>query len=168
MAKLLQTRPSAVILLLTLLAAPFNVAADDNSTNFFGPATALTTRYWDCCKPSCTWPVKADYVTPPLSCDIHDQPLKDGAQGSSCGAGGTAYACTSNSPWAINDTFSYGFVGAYLKGGDESTWCGACYYLNFTSDDLKGKSMIVQATNTDYDTTDANVFTFGVRDRPLS
>jgi hypothetical protein len=156
MAKLSKFLTSTV-LLLALRPEHASSAVSD----IFGPSTALTTRYWDCCKPSCAWSDKASFNKPIQSCDINNKPLLDTNQGTGCN-GGTSFACANNSPWAVNDTFSYGFVGAYLKGGDESTWCCGCYQLSFTSGPVKGKSMIVQASNTDYDMPDQNVFTFGV------
>lgn len=123
--------------------------------------TAFTARYWDCCKPSCGWKGKADVVTPVLSCDTSNNPLTDFNAGTGCN-GGRAYSCSNQSPWAVNSSFSYGFVGAYINGGSESTWCCACYKLQFLSGNLTGKTMIVQATNTDYDIPSDNLFTFGV------
>jgi hypothetical protein len=125
---------------------------------------AITGRYWDCCKPSCGWKDKADFNNPIQSCDIHDKPLSDYNAGTGCNTGGTAYACSNQSPWNVSETLSYGFIGAYLVGGEERDWCSACYQLNFTSGpgDLTNKTMIVQATNTDYDVLSDNMFTFSV------
>ncbi|OBT97587.1 hypothetical protein VE01_04513 [Pseudogymnoascus verrucosus] len=137
--------------------------ADAATSNLFGPSTAITSRYWDCCKPSCGWADKAGFVdkSPVQSCDINQNPLLDNSQGTGCN-GGHAFGCPTNAPWAVNDTFSYGFVGTFLVGGDESSWCCSCYQLNFTSGAVKGKSMIVQASNTNYDSPNANVFTLGI------
>ncbi|KAF2122603.1 RlpA-like double-psi beta-barrel-protein domain-containing protein-containing protein [Lophiotrema nucula] len=74
--------------------------------------SAVTTRYWDCCKPSCAWPGKAQV-----------------SERSACG-GGNAYACSNNGPWAVNDNLAYGFAAAKLKGRDEKSWCCACYECN--------------------------------------
>ncbi|ELU42759.1 glycosyl hydrolase family 45 domain-containing protein [Rhizoctonia solani AG-1 IA] len=52
------------------------------------------------------------------------------------------------SPWAVNDSLSYGFAAVKLQGGAESTWCCQCYELTFTSGPVSGKKMIVQTTNT--------------------
>jgi hypothetical protein len=160
MTKLSRTkRHTFAVLLVALLSTGVDAAV----SNVFGPSTSRTSRYWDCCKPSCGWSDKAGFVgnTPVQSCDIHDNPLLDNTQGTGCN-GGHAFACSADSPWAVNDTFSFGFVGTYLVGGDESSWCCSCYALNFTSGPAKGKSMIVQSTNTNYDAPSSNVFTFGV------
>nr|AWL24828.1 glycoside hydrolase 45 [Rhizophlyctis rosea] len=105
-----------------------------------------TTRYWDCCKPSCSWPGKGG-SGPAKSC------AKDGvtALGSntmnSCD-GGSAYTCNSYQPIVVNDNLSYGFAAAKIAGLSESDWCCACYELNFTTGPVAGKQMIVQVLNT--------------------
>ena len=55
--------------------------------------------------------------------------------------------CSDQSPWAVNDNLAYGF--AAVNNGSPS--CCACYQLTFTSGPVKGKKMIVQATNTGTD-----------------
>lgn len=139
-----------------------------HSSNLNYSGEALTTRYWDCCKPSCGWKGKADFSNPVESCTADNKPTDDTA-GTGCN-GGTAFQCADQQPWAINDTLSYGFAGVYIlpaltHGGIEDAWCCACYQLDFTSDPLIGKSMIVQASNTAYDITTTNRFTLAVRHR---
>lgn len=85
-----------------------------------------STRYWDCCKPSCAWSGKASVSAPVLTCDASDNPLTDPDVKSGCD-GGTAYACTNNSPWAADDSLAYGFAATSINGGSESSWCCACY-----------------------------------------
>ncbi|CAF9919285.1 hypothetical protein IMSHALPRED_004578 [Imshaugia aleurites] len=104
--------------------------------------SGTTTRYWDCCKPSCAWSMSG-ITSPVKTCDISDNPLADATAQSGC-AGGTAYMCSDQSPWAINDDLAYGF--AAVSAGDPN--CCSCYQLTFTSTVLSGKKMIVQATNT--------------------
>jgi hypothetical protein len=63
-----------------------------------GESGAMT-RYWDCCKPSCAWPGKAQVSEPIHTCnkqDLWPNPL-DSDAASSCG-GGDAYACSNNGP----------------------------------------------------------------------
>lgn len=46
--------------------------------NALASGTGTTTRYWDCCKPSCAWPGKAELAAgsnPVTTCDIKDNPL---------------------------------------------------------------------------------------------
>ncbi|KAB2576271.1 putative endoglucanase type K [Lasiodiplodia theobromae] len=116
-------------------------------------ASGVTTRYWDCCKPSCAWSEKASVTSPVGTCDINDNPITDVDAKSSCD-GGEAYYCSNQSPWAIDDSLSYGFAAAKLSGKSESDWCCGCYKLTFTSTAVSGKSMIVQITNTGGDLGD--------------
>jgi hypothetical protein len=89
--------------------------------------TGKTTRYWDCCKPSCGWSGKASVTAPVKSCDKSDNPLADMNAKNGCESGGSAFMCTGQSPWAVNDNLAYGFAAAKLSGGSESSWCCACY-----------------------------------------
>ncbi|KAF4635254.1 hypothetical protein G7Y89_g2854 [Cudoniella acicularis] len=125
--------------------------------------SGTTTRYWDCCKPSCSWPGKITLAAgshPVTTCDIHDSPLTDYGATSGC-AGGEAYMCSNESPWAVSEDLSYGFAATTIKDGSESSWCCACYELTFTSGAVAGKKMIVQATNTGSDLS-ANQFDISI------
>jgi hypothetical protein len=142
----------------------FAVLAQCANLNYSGEA--ITTRFWDCCKPSCAWTGKAEVNKPVLSCTA-DNKVTDVAAGTACGTGGTAYQCSNQQPWAINDTLSYGYAGVFITsdlthGGIEGAWCCACYQLDFTSEPLKGKSLIIQASNTAYDVTSTNRFSLAV------
>ncbi|KAI9806494.1 MAG: hypothetical protein M1833_003681 [Piccolia ochrophora] len=106
-----------------------------------------TTRYWDCCKGSCAWQGKAAVSSPIKTCDKNDNPITDVNAQSGCD-GGSAFMCSDQTPWAINDNLSYGFAAANIRGGTESSWCCACYELTFTSGTANGKKLIVQTTNT--------------------
>ncbi|KAI4240206.1 MAG: hypothetical protein L6R40_005235 [Gallowayella cf. fulva] len=106
-----------------------------------------TTRYWDCCKPSCAW--SRDGLTAPVkTCDINDKPLANGVTAQSgCQGGGTSFMCSDQSPWAVNDNLAYGFAAVTAA----NPTCCTCYKLTFTTTSIKGKTMIVQATNTGND-----------------
>ncbi|XP_055354488.1 uncharacterized protein LOC129600111 isoform X2 [Paramacrobiotus metropolitanus] len=125
-----------------------NVCGVIRETGGGGTQTGKTTRYWDCCKPSCSWNGKADVSNPVKTCrkDGFTQLWDVNAQ-SGCG-GGEAYVCNDNIPWAVNDNLAYGFAAAHIKGSDERGWCCGCYKLDFTSGPVSGKSMIVQVVNT--------------------
>lgn len=88
--------------------------------------SGTTTRYWDCCKGSCGYTGKAPVSSPIATCDINDSPLTDVDAESGC-IGGPAYMCSDQSPWAVDDDLAYGFSAVNIVGGDESTWCCACY-----------------------------------------
>ncbi|KAF4976437.1 hypothetical protein FZEAL_6875, partial [Fusarium zealandicum] len=124
---------------LLALAAPLAVHAASGNGH--------STRYWDCCKPSCSWGGKASVSAPVLTCDKNDNPLTDANAPSGCN-GGSAFTCSNNSPWAVNDKLAYGFAATKLAGGSEGSWCCACYALTFTDGPVKGKTMVVQSTNT--------------------
>lgn len=96
------------------------------STVLAASGSGHSTRYWDCCKPSCAWSKKAAVSAPILTCDARDNPLSNPDVKSGCD-GGTAFACTNNSPWAVNDNLAYGFAATAINGGSESSWCCACY-----------------------------------------
>ncbi|KAM0550828.1 hypothetical protein ACHAPJ_008691 [Fusarium lateritium] len=125
---------------LLALAGPLAVSAASGSGH--------STRYWDCCKPSCSWSGKASVNAPAVTCDKNDNPISDVNAKNGCEGGGSAYACTNYSPWAVNDNLAYGFAATKLAGGSEASWCCGCYELTFTTGPVKGKKMVVQSTNT--------------------
>lgn len=143
----------------TLLALlPFFLAAPSHAVSGSGQ----TTRYWDCCKPSCAWSGKASLKTGPVeSCDANNNVLTDVDTKSGCD-GGSAYMCSDESPWAVSDSLAYGFAAVSISGGTEASWCCACYELTFTSGPVSGKKMVVQATNTGGD-LGTNHFDLAVR-----
>ncbi|PVH69414.1 glycoside hydrolase family 45 protein [Cadophora sp. DSE1049] len=100
--------------------------------------SAVTTRYWDCCKPSCSWPNKAQVSEPVRTCNKNDLWPSNGVDPNAVSTcdGGDAYACSNMEPWAVNENLA------------EWDWCCACYELTFTSTSLAGKKIIVQITNT--------------------
>jgi len=145
--------------LLALLPYFISVSAQSGSGS--------TTRYWDCCKASCGWTGKASLApgaTPAKSCDRNDNPLTDFNAKSGCQSGGTAFMCTNQSPWAVSESLSYGFAATTIAGGNEASWCCACYELTFTSGPVSGKKLVVQATNTGGD-LGANQFDLAVSSR---
>ncbi|KAF9023282.1 hypothetical protein BDZ89DRAFT_955811 [Hymenopellis radicata] len=109
--------------------------------------SGMTTRYWDCCRPSCAWSDKAPVNAPVRTCDANQNVLSDPDAGTGCD-GGPSFACADNSPWAVDENMAYGFAATHISGGTESSWCCACFKLTFTSTSIAGKTMIVQSTNT--------------------
>lgn len=89
-------------------------------------AAGKTTRYWDCCKGSCSWSGKAPVSNPVKTCDKNDKPLKGYDEQSACEDGGKAYMCSDQSPWAVSDKLAYGFAAVSMPGGDEKNCC-ACF-----------------------------------------
>ncbi len=123
-----------------------------------GAAAGRTTRYWDCCKPSCSWRGKvAGKDTYVQSCRRDGYSVFNHPDATSGCNGGEAFTCNNQQPWAINDQLAYGFAAAHIPGLSEQDRCCACYKLDFTSAPLQGKSMIVQVTNSG-DDVGANQF----------
>jgi len=117
----------------------------------------VTTRYWDCCKPSCGWNGKVSgsnaYVR---TCKKDGNSLIIPNAQNVCGGGGDtsqgqSFTCNNNQPWAANDNLAYGFAAATIRGQWEGDLCCACFKLNFVSSPIQGKTMIVQVTNTGAD-----------------
>ena len=110
-------------------------------------SNGFATRYWDCCKPSCSWTTSVPSCQKDGTSKITDKNAKSG-----CDSGGSAFECYDFSPWYDSSTnMAYGFA-AYNASG-----CGVCYELQFTGDGnsgpnagaqaLKGQQMIVQVIN---------------------
>lgn len=127
-----------------------------NPTPIQNGCSGYATRFWDCCKPHCSWPGNVSGGVKPLnSCSAANQSVAANTQ-SSCNGGG-AFMCSGLTPWSVNSGLAYGF--AATSSGDV---CGRCYQLQFTGsshnggDDqgskaLQGKTMIVQAINIGFD-----------------
>ncbi|KJX97449.1 glycoside hydrolase family 45 protein [Zymoseptoria brevis] len=111
-------------------------------------AAGVTTRYWDCCKPSCSWPNKAAFSSPVKICGKDDGPLTDPNTVSGCD-GGPGFQCSNQRAVAKSASLAYGF--AAVNGGNEAGTCCACYKLTFTSEAARGQTLVVQVTNIGYD-----------------
>jgi len=114
--------------------------------------TAVTTRYWDCCKESCSWAanVGSGNQSPVASCAIDGVTVINDNTASGCN-GGTAYTCSNNQPWVGANNISYGFVAANFADESLNEMCCTCLKLTFTSAPISGQVMYVQVTNTGSD-----------------
>lgn len=113
--------------------------------------TGKTTRYWDCCKPSCSWDSNVQDVTGVTkTCKVDGYFIAASTFMSGC-EGGDGYMCTNNQPVAVTDKLAYGYAAASIAGLDLKGGCCQCYKLDFTSGPVVGKSMIVQVTNSGAD-----------------
>ncbi|KAJ8982524.1 hypothetical protein NQ317_018565 [Molorchus minor] len=109
--------------------------------------TGTTTRYWDCCKPSCAWIENVKNVdTPVNTCEADGETVIDAEIQSAC-IGGKAYMCSNQQATVVNDTLAIGFAATSFTGGADTNYCCACFLLTFQGE-LSGKQLIVQATNT--------------------
>ncbi|GMM38744.1 hypothetical protein DASC09_060830 [Saccharomycopsis crataegensis] len=117
-----------------------------------------STRYYDCCKPSFSWPEYTNVVTHPVySCDAEGNKLTDTNIQSGCVTSSgeqSAYYCNDQVGTAVNDTFSYGFVAAYVPDATMDELACSCLELTFDVDELSDKTFVVQITNTGTDLTD--------------
>ncbi|GMG27148.1 unnamed protein product [Ambrosiozyma monospora] len=95
--------------------------------------TGKTTRYWDCCLPSYSWPGKSSAVSSPVrACNANGDVLTGTNFQSGCN-GGEAYMCNDQVPWAVNDNLAYGFGAASVSGATDETLACSCMKLTFTS-----------------------------------
>mmetsp|Transcript_24469 Transcript_24469/g.44539 ORF Transcript_24469/g.44539 Transcript_24469/m.44539 type:complete len:365 (+) Transcript_24469:45-1139(+) len=128
-----------------------------------GNLPGYATRYWDCCKPHCTWTGNTfGKVDPIASCNKESVKQSDFNIVNACDdpKPGSAFTCYDNVPWSVNGTFAYGFAATPAQGDI----CGLCYEFTFTGEGkygpnpgaaaLRGKVMIVQASNIGHDVAD--------------
>ena len=141
-----------------------------------GIKSGWNSRYWDCCKPHCSYRENVDTNANPfavgMNCSVSNTEIAAfkvspnaspnasqywfGYEGtkSGCDAGGEAYACFSQAPYAICDSLAYGY--AAVPAADASF--GKCFQIEFDGGNhdnnvkathllLKGKKMIVLASN---------------------
>eukprot|EP00122_Pirum_gemmata_P001911 Pgem_evm1s1726 len=119
-----------------ILSGVLSVSADGSAT---------TTRYWDCCKPSCSWASNVDgtnYVKP---CSKSGGTVGTNAINVCSGGGdtsqGASYTCVNQQPFTSGGQL-YGFVAMNQKNS-----CCKCFELTFTDGNIAGETMIVQVTN---------------------
>ncbi|MDR0516792.1 MAG: hypothetical protein LBH25_07060 [Fibromonadaceae bacterium] len=134
-----------------------------------GVKSGYGTRYWDGCKPSCSWPENVSNISNICrNCDVNNQTTpaytyrQDWGQNagvpSSCDNGGSTYTCFDMAPVKVNDNLAYGYVAT---AGAEGNVCGKCFQLQFDGKGkydtkpshalLNGKTMVVMASNIGYD-----------------
>ena len=119
-------------------------------------ASGFTTRYWDCCKPSCSWPNNSG-GHPAKHCDSKMNRLSDNNAKSMCD-GGPSTTCLDQIPMVVNDKLAYAFAAS---PGNGPKVCGKCFELTFTGKGkyetrlnhkkLAGKKLIVMSSNIGYD-----------------
>ena len=118
--------------------------------------SGYATRYWDCCKPSCSW-LENSGGNPARQCDVNMNSILDFSAKSKCD-GGPATTCIDQIPMVINDNLAYAFAAS---PGNGPNVCGKCFELTFTGEGkyetqlnhqkLKGKKLVVISSNIGYD-----------------
>lgn len=120
--------------------------------------SGYATRYWDCCKPHCSWTKNSN--PPAKSCSKSTgNVLTDTGAKNVCENGGTAMACLSQIPFTLDECGTMGFAFAAVPAS--SNPCGKCFLLTFTGkgkysthkshQKLSGKKLLVMASNIGYD-----------------
>ena len=119
----------------------------------------FASRYWDCCKPSCSWTENAGSGNEARQCDKNMNIINDKSSINKCD-GGPSTTCLSQIPFVINGCDNLGFAFAAAPGGSGNI-CGKCFELKFTGSGkyetqknhqmLKDKKLIVMASNIGYD-----------------
>jgi uncharacterized repeat protein (TIGR02543 family) len=110
-------------------------------------------RYWDGCKPSCSWSGKQyNGQGQCKECDKNNNKINTSDGNRSSCDGGTSYTCWDMSPWAVDNTTAYGFAAAH-----NDNQCGTCWQLTFNgrtehagngdASVLNGKKLTVMISN---------------------
>lgn len=122
-----------------------------------GANAGWASRYWDGCKPSCSWSDKQQFIKGTIckECDKNNNPMATSDKNqSACQGGGTSYTCWDMIPFADpnNPNQAYGYAAA------PTDQCGKCFKLTFnggfehgapyaTHAAIKGKVLTVMASN---------------------
>jgi hypothetical protein len=113
---------------------------------------AQTTRYYDSCKPSSSWPGKTE-VKSALKTVKKDGSRADQNAPNGCETGSdisiAAFTDPAQMPRIIDaqNAIAYAAVGALNGHGERDTAC-ACYELTFVDTAIAGQKLVVQVTNT--------------------
>ena len=121
--------------------------------------TARTTRYWDCCKPTCSWPQNIQGIAQGTvaQCDKDGKPLSGPVDAQSMCDGGPSAACFDQTPFVNPDEPNLAFGFAAVNQAGE---CCKCFELTFTT--VPGKRMVIQVTNTGEDVEFGNQFDIAI------
>ena len=121
--------------------------------------SGFASRYWDCCKPSCSWTSNAGSGNECKQCDAYGNTIWDKNAQSICN-GGPAATCLSQVPFRDSGCNTVAYAFGAVPGNGPSV-CGRCFELSFTGfgkyetkenhKRLKGKRLIVMASNIGYD-----------------
>ena len=93
--------------------------------------TAYSTRYWDCCKATCSNGFLLAN-SPVTTCDVRDDFFTASALASTspdgCNAGGgSAYMCTTLAPFGVSNDLAYGFAAVSITNFTDLDTCCTCY-----------------------------------------
>ena len=118
--------------------------------------SGFASRYWDGCKPSCSWKNNAGSAGPAKQCSSNGKTENTNYDEQSVCNGGGAATCTSQIPFTIDGCDNIGFAFAAVPAANGGQ-CGKCFQLTFTGKGkyetkqnhkaLAGKKLIVMVTN---------------------
>ena len=126
-----------------------------------GGGSGWATRYWDCCKPSCSWNENAGGKLSRQCTNKGRSQDTNYGNGSVCDGGGSAMTCISQIPFTISgcNDMAFAFAAVPASNGGQ---CGKCFQLTFTgaghysstnsnTNAIKGKKLIIMVTNVGHD-----------------
>jgi len=141
-AKIAFCRPITVILFTVFFAVSVNAQAGNG----------WLSRYWDGCKPSCSWSGKPTNGQGQCKeCDKSDNKMSTNDGNRNSCDGGNAYTCWDMAPWSVSSTLAYGFAAGHNDGQ-----CGTCWELTFNGQTngstenanfVNGKKLVVMISN---------------------
>ena len=160
-----------IIIIIIIIAASSGGDGDSDSTEVVSGScpkikyvnggmsgSGFASRYWDCCKPSCSWTENAGSGNEAKQCDVNMNLITDHSSRNIC-EGGPAATCLSQIPFIMSGCDNIGFAFAAVPGHNPT--CGRCFLLEFTGQGkyetkknhalLKNKKLIVMASNIGYD-----------------
>ena len=121
--------------------------------------SGFASRYWDCCKPSCSWTSNAGAGNEARQCDAQMNIISNPNESSMCD-GGRSTTCLSQVPFTIKGCDNLGFAFGAVPGAGPKV-CGRCFLLSFTGQGkyetklnhkkLAQKKLVVMASNIGYD-----------------
>ena len=121
-----------------------------------GGGSGWATRYWDCCKPSCSWNENAGGKLSRQCTNKGRSENTNWGDGSIC-SGGSQMTCISQIPFTVDGCSDMGFAFAAVPASNGGQ-CGKCFQLTFTgkghynstnsnTNAIKGKKLIIMVTN---------------------
>jgi len=144
---------SSVVSSSSVFVSPYSSLAQGQS----GVSTGWASRYWDGCKPSCSWSDKPQAISgsrcKACSSNGTSEIAANDNNRSSCD-GGNSYTCFDQVPYIVNENLAYAFAATPGSGNQ----CGKCYQIQFdggfehgtayaTHNAIKGKTLIVMSSN---------------------
>ncbi len=125
-----------------------------------GGGSGWATRYWDCCKPSCSWNENSGGKNSRQCTNKGRTNDTNWGNGSVCDGGGSAMTCISQIPFTVSGCNDMGFAFAAVPASNGGQ-CGKCFQLTFTGkgkystdqnhSSIKGKKLIIMVTNVGHD-----------------